>query len=103
MATSAYAIATVEHALQALKEKIEPHKWADTPLPVIAAPGWWLEEVRKDMGAEASLEPDTIHDCKVTRMDALTEPVLVDHDGKTYPILPQWQRAQGIAEKGGAA
>jgi hypothetical protein len=102
MTASVYSIANVQHALQALKEQIEPHKWADTPLPVIAAPGWWLEEVRKDMGMEAGLEPDTIHDCKVTRMDSIAEPVLVDHDGKTYPILPKWQRAWAAAKEEGS-
>lgn len=45
------------------------------------------------------MEPDTIHDCKVTRIDALTEPVLVDWDEKTHPILPKWQSAQGTSKE----
>ena len=96
-----YAIANVQHALQALKEKIEPHKWGETPLPVIAAPGWWLEEVRKELGVDRGFEPSEIHGCHVTRVDTLTEPMLLDHDGKMYAILPQWMRAKQGAELDG--
>lgn len=91
--STVYAIANVQHALQALKEKIEPHKWAETPLPVIAAPGWFLEQVREEMGVEPGFEPGEIHGCHVTRNDNINEPALIDHDGKVYPILPQWMRA----------
>ena len=97
MTTAVYTIANVQHALQALKEKIEPHKWSETPLPVIAAPGWWLEEVRKELGVEAGFEPGEIHGCHVTRVDTISEPCLIDHDGKVYPILPQWMRASKAA------
>ena len=91
--STVYAIANVQHALQALKEKIEPHKWAETPLPVIASPGWFLEQVREEMGVEPGFEPDSIHGCHVTRVDTLNEPMLVDHDGRMYAILPKWMRA----------
>ena len=46
--STVFAIANVQHALQALKEQIAPEKWCETPLPVIAAPGWFLEEIRKE-------------------------------------------------------
>lgn len=105
MSAVIYTIGNVQHALQALKEQIAPEKWSETPLPVIAAPGWWLEEVRKEMNVEAGFEPDSIHGCHVTRNDDITEPLLVDHDGKTYPILPKWLRAKHVASddtEGGA-
>lgn len=94
--STVYAIANVQHALQSLKELIAPERWVDTPLPVIAAPGWFLEEVRKEMGVEEGFEPGEIHGCHVTRVDTINEPVLVDHDGKTYPILPKWMRAAQV-------
>jgi hypothetical protein len=99
--TTVYSIANVQHALQALKEKIEPHLWAETPLPVIVAPGWWMEEIRKEMNIEEGFEPGEIHGCHVTRNDNLTEPMLLDHDGKLYPVLPQWMRAKQAADNEG--
>ena len=99
--TTVYSIANVAHALQVLKEQIPPHKWAETPLPVIAAPGWWLEEIRKEMGVEEGFEPGEIHGCHVTRMDTVNEPFLIDHDGKRYAILPKWMRASQTADTEG--
>lgn len=94
--STVYAVANVLHSLQVLKEKIPPNQWCDTPLPVIAAPSWWLEEVRRDLGVAPGHEPAEIHGCSVVRADELAEPALIDHDGKTYPILPKWtQAAQG--------
>lgn len=93
MSTAIYTIANVQHALMALKEKIDPEKWSETPLPVIVAPGSWLEEVRKEMNVEEGFEPGEIHGCHVTRNDNVTEPYLLDHDGKMYPLLPAWLRA----------
>lgn len=102
--TTVYSVANIQHALQALKEQIPPHKWADTPLPVIVAPGWWLEEIRKENNVEEGFEPGEIHGCHVTRNDNMTEPMLLDHDGKLYPILPQWMRAKQAADtEGGEA
>jgi len=99
--SATYAIANVQHALQALKEKIAPNEWCETPLPVIVAPSWWMEDVRKEMGVEAGFEPGEIHGCHVSRLDTVTEPFLVDHDGKMYPILPQWMRAKQAAKEDG--
>lgn len=99
--SATYAIANVQHALQALKEKIPPDQWGDTPLPVIAAPGWWMEELRQEMGVAPGFEPGEIHGCHVTRQDNVQEPVLIDHDGKVYPILPQWMRAKTAADSEG--
>ena len=95
--SATYTIANVQHALQALKEKIPPDQWNETPLPVIAAPGWWMEEVRQELGVPPGFEPGEIHGCHVTRQDNVQEPVLIDHDGKVYPILPQWMRAKEAA------
>lgn len=95
--SSVYAIANVSHALQALKEKIPPDQWGETPLPVIAAPGWWMEEIRQELGVAVGFEPGEIHGCHVTRQDNINEPCLIDHDGKVYPILPQWLRAKNAA------
>ena len=93
MTTALYSIANVQHALMALKEKIDPEKWSETPLPVIVAPSWWLEEVRKEMNVEEGFEPGEIHGCHVTRNDNLPEPMLLDHDGRMYSVLPKWLRA----------
>jgi hypothetical protein len=100
--STTYAIGNIQHSLQALKEMIPPEKWSETPLPVIAAPGWWLDEVRKDMSlADGTIAE--IHGCAVTQVDALTEPKLIDWNGKTYSILPQWQRAKAEDTEGGEA
>ena len=98
-----FAIHNVQHALQALKEQISPEKWGETPLPVIAAPGWFMEQVRTELGGEPGLEVAEIHGCAVTRKDEIDEPWLIDHDGKMYPILPQWARAKAADTEGGAA
>lgn len=92
--SNAHAVFNVGAALQILKEQIDPSKWSETPLPIIAAPHWWLEELRIELGADEGMEPDTIHNCTVVRRDELEEPMLVDHDGKMYPVLPKWQRKQ---------
>ena len=97
--SATFTIATVQHSLMALKEKIAPEKWSETPLPVIAGPGWWMEEIRQELGAEAGLELAEIHSCAVMRNDNLSEPILIDHDGTRYPILPQWMRAKQAADK----
>jgi hypothetical protein len=101
--STTYAIANVQHSLQALKELIPSNKWDETPLPVIAAPGWWMEELRTELGVEPGFEPESIHGCTVIRNDEVTEPWLIDHDGKRYPILPKWQRAKAADTEGGEA
>lgn len=101
--STAFAIANIQHSLQALKEKIAPEKWGDTPLPIIVAPGWWLEDVRKELGIEPGYEPESIHGCTVLRKEELTEPMLVDYDGSMYPLLPAWMRAKKVAAEGGEA
>lgn len=103
MSATTYAIANVQHSLQALKELIPPEKWSETPLPVIAAPGWWMEELRTELGVDPGMEPAEIHGCAVLRNDEVTEPWLIDWDGKRYPILPKWQRAKAADTEGGEA
>jgi len=103
MTASIYAIANVQHALQALKEKIPAAQWSDTPLPIIAAPSWWLEEMRVELGLAEGTRVGEIHACSVTKVETISEPCLIDHDGKVYPILPQWMRAKQASAEGGAA
>jgi len=95
--STTYAIANVQHSLHALKELIPPDKWSSTPLPVIAAPGWWMSDLCAEMGVDAGFEPGSIHGCAVIRSDDVAEPWLIDHDGRRYPILPKWQRVKSIA------
>lgn len=95
-------IAIIAERLQQLKARISPDKWADTPLPVIAAPKWWLDAIVKEFGGEEGDEPGQIHGCSVVRRDTLDEPVLIDHDGKTYKILandttPVAKAVQGVS------
>ena len=97
MTSTTYAVANVRHALMALKEKIEPSLWNETPLPVIVAPGWWLADLCREMNVEPGDGIHSIHDCRVMESDHLTEPMLLDHDGKLYPILPAWMRAKQAA------
>lgn len=96
--STVFDIANVLHSLQALKETIPAWEWSETPLPVIAAPGWWLRRVAEDLGQPADLEPDRIHGCSVVRNDTLAEPVLVTHDGKVHRIKPAWARAAEAAK-----
>lgn len=81
-------IAIIAERLQELKAKIPPDMWSDTPLPVIAAPKWWLDEVAAEFGAADGEVPGKIHDCEVVRRDTIEEPCLIDHDGKVYRIMP---------------
>jgi len=57
-----------------------------------------MEELRTEMGIEPGYEPESIHGCSVMRNDEVTEPWLVDHDGKMYAILPKWQRAKEASQ-----
>lgn len=95
--SATYSIANVQHSLMALKEKISPESWGETPLPVILAPNWWMADVAKELGAPDGSELAEIHGCAVIRKETVTEPLLLDHDGKIYPILPQWLRAKSTA------
>ena len=97
-----FAIHNVQHALQALKEQIPPEKWGETPLPVIVAPSWFMEQVRTELGGDPDLEVAEIHGCSVVRNDEMTEPMLLDHDGKMYPVMPAWARAKAADTEGGA-
>lgn len=95
--STVFDIANVLHSLQALKETIHPSQWNETPLPVIAAPGWWLNQVAAELGQPAGVEPAKVHGCSVVRNDDIAEPVLVAHDGKVYPVLPAWMRAKKVS------
>ncbi len=103
MSRTVYTIANVLHSLMILKEKIPSKEWGETPLPIIAAPGWWMNEVREELGVEEGFEPGQIHGCAIVRNDDIDEPCLIDHDGKVYPIVPQWMRAPAADTDGGEA
>jgi hypothetical protein len=94
--STAFTVANIQYLLTGLKEKIEPSKWSSTPLPVIFAPTEWLEQVRTDLGMEEGLEPAEIYGCAVIKKDELAEPMLVDHDGKIYPILSDWVKEKEV-------
>ncbi len=100
--STVYTIGNIQHSLMALKEKIDPDKWGDTPLPVIVGPSWWMSDVANELGAPPGTELAEIHSCSVIRNDDMTEPMLLDHDGRMYALLPQWMRAKKTAEEGGS-
>ena len=83
--------------LQALQETVPPNEWADTPLPVIVGPASWMEEVRRELGVEPGVVLDSIHGCTVIEKNEVSEPMLLTHDGKLYPVLPAWMRAKAPA------
>ena len=99
--SATFTIANVQHSLMALKEKIAPDQWGDTPLPVIVGPSWWMADVANELGAPPGTELAEIHSCSVIRNDDMTEPMLLDYDGKLYPLLPQWMRAKKAEAEGG--
>lgn len=101
MTTAIHDVATMLHMLQYLKEKVPPHQWADTPLPVLAAPRSWLQQLGQELGVADDAEPDTVHGCSVVCMDELDAPALIDHDGKVYPIPRGWAtQADGPQPRG---
>ena len=83
-----YTVAAIAEALQVLKARVPPEQWSETPLPVIAAPGWWMRQIAEQFGAGADELPTMIHDCPVVQQDELAGPVLVDHDGAIYRVDP---------------
>lgn len=88
-----HACANILHTVQALKDEVPPNEWSETPLPVIAAPSWWIAEALAVAGANDG-KIETIHECPVIQNDDIAEPVLVAHDGRTFPVLPAWLRAK---------
>ena len=82
-------VALIKLMLPALKEKIDPTKWDETPLPIIVAPPAWVEEVRATFApGEGDVVVDSIHGCSVVVDTAgmLVHPALIDHDGKAYSL-----------------
>lgn len=79
-------LAAIQIALQFFKDRIPHNEWETTPLPLIAAPGAWLEGVRDFLCAEDGTEPAEIYGCDVVRKDELEWPVLITHDGKAYRV-----------------
>ena len=71
------AIGTIVHALQAT---IPQERWHETATPIVAAPGSWLREVARQLGAPEGDIPASIHQCDVFQEDHLTEPYLVTSD-----------------------
>lgn len=87
MSNTLYTLSQILLTLQELKERIHPAAWADTPLPIVAAPGSWIEQLAIDLGHPGEI-PESIHGCSVVRKDELPDPVLITHDGKVYRITP---------------
>lgn len=101
------AAAQVLISLQAIQQSLDPVTWADTPLPVIAAPQSFIDELA---AAAPPHDPATstyeLHGCQVVFEPNATEPVMIAHDGKVYPVLPEWLRTGKVAgapAEGGAA
>lgn len=84
--TTAFELAAIETLVHALKAKIPEAEHETTATPVIAAPGSWLRQVAKDLGAAEGEVPSSIHCCDVLQEDSLPEPVLITHDQKVYRI-----------------
>jgi len=92
MSTAIQDIATIQHMLQYLKEKVSPEKWDATPLPIIAAPPIWLEKIAAEVGvAIGEGNVIEVHGCSVVTKPELQKAVLIDHDGKIYPIELDWK------------
>lgn len=97
--STTHNISAVLVTLQVLKENIPPNEWNKTPLPVIAAPKTWMDLVAREHGQNPEdVTLDEIHGCKLIRRDDLAEPILIDHDGRTYPVLLPWQRKPAAVE-----
>ncbi len=95
-------IALIAERLQELKAKIPPEKWAETPLPVIAAPRAWCDEVVAEFGGQPGDLPGEIHGCRVVVKDDITKPWLIDHDGTVYSIEPKLAPNPVVAAAEGA-
>ena len=91
-------VAAIQVALHHFKEQIPPDQWDTTPLPIIAAPRAWMEELSQSLGQEPGMVPETIHGCSVVQHDGIGEPALVTHDGKAYKLSSLVDRQQnGVA------
>lgn len=93
--TTAFELAAIETLVHALKAKIPETEHETTATPIVAAPGSWLRQVAKDLGAAEGEVPASIHYCDVFQEDSLPEPVLITHDQKVYRI------SQALAHTGG--
>ena len=84
--STAYELMAIETIVHALKAKIPEAEHDTTPTPIIAAPGSWLRQVAKDLGAAEGEVPASIHNCDVFQEDGLPEPVMITHDEKVYRV-----------------
>lgn len=91
-------LAAIQVALQLFKDQIPHDQWEDTPLPIIAAPGAWLEEVHAFADGQPGDVVAELYGCKVAREDSLTEPVLIKHDGKTYKVSSFVEKITTVSE-----
>lgn len=97
MSGVALSVSNVLIVLQHIKDQLPPSQWETTQMPVIAAPSWWITEVIKLSGVEGADQLDEVHGCKVVPKQDIAEPMMVDHAGRVYTILPEWMRAAGQA------
>lgn len=90
------AVSNVLITLQHIKENLPLEVMQTAPLPVIASPQWWIDEVAlvaaKDALSDEVPAGFEIHGCPVVLKSELDEPMMITHEGKCYPVLPQWQR-----------
>src|SRR3954468_11154571 len=86
MTTIITQIAAIQVALHHFKDQIPPDQWDSTPLPVIAAPRAWMEELSQALGQEPGVVPEAIHNCAVLENNGIDEPALITHDGRAYKL-----------------
>lgn len=61
--------------------------------PVIAAPQWFLDEVREAYGqTRTDYEVDELCGLKVIQSDKFGEPIVVQANGNHYTVVPEWAR-----------
>jgi hypothetical protein len=84
--TITYDLLAIHAIRDAVGRDLTPEQAKDTPTPVVAAPGWWLDEVAREMGQEEGMHPVSIHSCDVLREDSLDEPCMVAHTDKVYRV-----------------
>lgn len=82
--------------LQHIKNSMSIQEQQTATLPIISAPQWWIDGITMLAAEQCPSDqvPDgfEIHGCPVVLSAVLPEPVMITHDGKVYPVLPEWQR-----------
>lgn len=90
------SLSNIERTVRHLREH-DPN-FKEGP-PIVAAPQWWIDEVKtafKDKMTEPTDEIEQIHGVRLMLQAELQEPFVVSGGGKTYPVLPGWARAANV-------